>query len=129
MSQTKPEEPKKWTLTEEEKQVLTGMANVVGFIGDLIEGHMSKWIDQHVKTRLSIPPEQLVHVSIEKGEVTLAPENDKSKINQPGVHAGIHEEKAGKPEKSTGVQPSDEKVEAKEQTQPSTEQPAVLPEK
>lgn len=128
MSLPKPNktEGKKWNLTKEEQQALTGMANVIGFIHDLIEDHMSHWIDRNVKTRLSLPPEQLVHVSIEKGEVTLVA-NDKSKNDQPGIHAGVHAEKTVGSEKTGGVQSGDAKVETEKQTPPPQEQPAVLP--
>lgn len=118
MSQPKPKpvEAKKWSLTKEELNALQGMGNVVGFIEMLVQNHMSKWIDDNVKTRLSIPQGQLVSVSLEKGEVSLVPngpEAGASKEQEGTVHEGVHAKNPGDTTGKGKVQPSNEGVEEK----------------
>ena len=99
MSEPKKQEQKKWSLTKEELQHLQGLGNVIGFMHDLIEKHMSEWIDQNVKPRLSIPKEQLVKVSIENGTISI-------------IETKPNEKVGGK--ESGKIQPADAGVEEKQ---------------
>ncbi len=99
MSEPKTQEPKKWNLTKEELQQLQAFGNVIGFLHDLIEKHMSQWIDATVKPRLSIPKEQLVKVSLENGQIEEIKAQPNEKVggkeqNQvQSADAGVEEQK------------------------------------
>lgn len=76
----KAKAPAKYSLTKEEKEHLSAIQGMMGYLTQVVRSDMSKYVDLVIKKRLLIPDDNHIVVDIEKGSITLeniAPEETK----------------------------------------------------